>query len=60
MGDCITISERYPNDFKDAQVMALRAVLFTVKRIVDAAHTSVDAICASHAELMAAIDELKP
>ena len=60
MDDCIAISERYHNDVKDAQVMAMRAVLFTAKRDVDAAHTSLDAICASHAERTAAIDGLNP
>ena len=45
---------------KDAQVMAMRAVLFAAKRDVNAAHTSLDAICASHAELTAAIDGLNP
>ena len=60
MDDCIATSERYHNDVKDAQVMAMRAVLFTAKRDVDAAHTPLDAICASHAELTAAIDGLNP
>ena len=60
MDDCIAISERYHNDVKDAQVTAMRAVLFTAKRDVDAAHTSLDAICNSHAELTAAIDGLNP
>ena len=58
MDDCIAISERYHNDVKDAQVMAMRALLFTAKRDVDAAHTSLDTLCASHAELTAAIDGL--
>ena len=60
MDDCIAISERYHNDVKDAQVMAMRAVLFTAKRDVDAAHTTFVAICASYAELTAAIDGLNP
>ena len=60
MDDCIAISERYHNDVKDAQVMAMRAVLFTAKRDVDAAHTPLDGIYASHAELTAAIDGLNP
>ena len=56
--NCIAISERYHNDVRDARVTAMRALLFTAKRDVDAAHTSLDAICASHAELTAAIDGL--
>ena len=58
MGDCIAISERYHNEVKDAQVIAMCAVLFTAKRDIDAAHSSLDAICASHAELTAEIDGL--
>jgi len=40
--------------------MTMCAVLLTTKRDVDAVHTSLDAICASHAERTAAIDGLNP
>jgi hypothetical protein len=60
MDGCTVISERYHNDVNDAQVMAMRAILFTAKRDFDAAYTSLDTICASHAELTAIIGGLNP
>ena len=56
--EMVHIGDRDHNDIKGAQAMGMKAVLFTAKRDVDAANTSADAICASHADLPAAIDGL--
>lgn len=56
--EMVHIGDRDHNDIKGAQAMGMRAILFTAKRDVDAAITSADAICTSHAELPSVVDGL--
>jgi HAD superfamily hydrolase (TIGR01549 family) len=56
--EMVHIGDRDHNDIKGAQANGMRAILFTARRDVDAATTSADAICASHADLPAAVDGL--
>jgi len=56
--EMVHIGDRDHNDIKGAQANGMRAILFTARRDVDAATTSANAICASHADLPAAVDGL--
>lgn len=52
------VGDRDHNDIKGPQRLGMKAVLFTASRDVDRERTSADAICASYAELPAAIDAI--
>ncbi len=52
----IHIGDRDHNDVKGPQALGMKAILFVAKRAHDRDTTSAEAVCASHAELPAAID----
>jgi putative hydrolase of the HAD superfamily len=56
--EIVHIGDRDHNDVKGPQALGAKAVLFTASRDQDKDRTSADAVCASHAELPAAIDRL--
>ncbi len=56
MAEMVHIGDRDHNDVKGPQALGMKAVLFIAKRAHDKDTTSAEAVCASHAELPAAID----
>jgi len=56
--EMIHIGDRDHNDVKGPQALGMKAILFIAKRAHDKDTTRADAICASHAELPAAIDRV--
>lgn len=56
--EMIHIGDRDHNDVKGPQALGMKAILFIAKRAVDKDRTTAEAICASHAELPAAIDRV--
>ncbi len=58
LDEIIHIGDRDHNDIKGPQALGAMAILFTASRAHDAATTTADAVCASYAELPAAIARL--
>lgn len=56
--EMVHIGDRDHNDVKGPQALGMKAVLFVATRAVDRDRTSANAVCASFAELPAAIDRL--
>ena len=58
LDEIVHIGDRDHNDVKGPQALGAKAVPFIASRDQDKDRTSADAVCASHAELPAAIDRL--
>ncbi len=56
--EIVHVGDRDQNDVKGPQALGAKAVLFIASRDQDKDRTSADAVCASHAELPAAVDRL--
>jgi len=56
--EIVHIGDRDHNDVKGPQALGMKAILFTATRAADKAHTTADAICERHADLVGIVDRL--